>query len=220
MADSEQSENLFAQELVQILAEHGLELAQLANVGIEATTIERLESSLHNSQFSPVLSPDEMELLVTGLLIDATEQGRLKAALLAMAVRRLLKDQLGPTYASQITSKIYDLVLDASLKADLGTLGDSVRGQGYDSREDRTWAVIWEAMDAADMALGLSRGISKAVQMSNLREARSRLEEALEALDSLKDAMGSSPTWLTNYKKASKDLKTVNRRLRLLETKK
>src|SRR2546430_1826891 len=115
MTNSEQSENLFARELAQILAVHGLQLEQLADlVDIDPATIQRLQKSLHSSTFSPVLSPDEMKLLVATLLINSTEQGRLKAALLATAIKRLLKDQLGLDYARQITEQIYPLLLNAS----------------------------------------------------------------------------------------------------------
>ena len=42
MTDSEQSGNFYARELVQILAEHGLELADLVDrVGLDPSTVQR-----------------------------------------------------------------------------------------------------------------------------------------------------------------------------------
>ena len=222
MTNSEQSENLFTRELVQILAAHGLQLEQLADlVDIQPATIQRLQRSLHSSKFSPVLSPDEMELLVTTLLINSTEQGRLKAALLATAIKRLLKDQLGLAYARQITEQIYPLLLGASLRADLGTLGDEEREPGHDASEDietdMTWVAIGEAMDAADLALQLSRGLSSYTeQVRKIQEARSYLEEALAGLEGMDKAIKSLPIWRTWHQRASKEHKSVIKRLRAL----
>ena len=219
MTSSEQSENLFARELVQILAAHGLQLEQLADlVDIEPATIQRLQRSLHSSNISPVLSPDEMGLLVTSLLINSTEQGHLKAAILATAIKRLLKDQLGLDYARQITEQIYPLLLDASLHADLGILGDENREPGHDASEDietdMTWVAIGEAMDAAELALQLSNGLSSAEQGRKIKEALSLLEEALTELEGMDKAIKSLPVWRTRHQMVSKKHKAVSKRLR------
>lgn len=220
MTDAEQPDTLFVRELVQILAAHGLKLDQLVErVGLEEATVERFQIALANPLLDPVLSLDEQDLLVRSLLLNATEQGRLQAALLATALKCLLKNQLGLDYARQITAQVYPLLLTASLQAVQGTLGDTTRTSDHDSREDRTWAAIWEAMDSAGLAMQLSRGFSKAEQMRRLREACAYLEEALEALDGLDGSLKSLLTWRTCHKKASKDLKAAHRRLRLLETK-
>lgn len=222
MTNSEQSENPFASELVQILATYGLQLEQLADlVDIQPAMLQRLRRSLHDPTFSPVFSPDEMELLVAALLMSSAEQGRLKAALLATALKRLLKDQLGLAYARQITEQIYPLLLDASLQADLGMLGDEEREQDHDASEDVeadiTWAIIWEAMDAADLALQLSRGLtSYTEQVRKVREARSRLEETLAELEGLDKVIKSLPIWRTWHQRASKEHKAVIKRLRAL----
>jgi hypothetical protein len=222
MTDSEQSENLFARELVQVLAEHGLKLERLAElVDIQPATIQRLQKSLNNPRFSPVLSPDELELLETTLLLNATEQGRLQAALLATALKRLLKDQLGLASARQITEQIYPDLLNAFLHADLRTQREEKRGQDHDSNEDTeadiTWAVIWEAMDAANLAMQLSRGLSSTTEkIRKVQEARLHLDEALGELESLDGAIKSLPIWQTWYQKAKSDHKAVVRRLRAL----
>lgn len=222
MTNSEQSENPFARELVRILATYGLQLEQLADLmDIQPATLQRLRRSLHDPTFSPVLSPDEMELLVTTLLMSSEDQGCLKAALLATALKRLLKDQLGLAYARQITEQLYPLLLDASLQADLGTLGEEEREQDHDASEDVeadiTWAIIWEAMDAADLALQLSRGLtSYAEQVRKIREALSRLEEALAELEGLDKAIKSLPIWRTWHQRASKGHKAAIKSLRAL----
>ena len=221
MTHSEQCENLFARELVQILAVRGLQLEQLADlVDIQPAVIQRLQRSLQNPTFSPVLSSDEMELMVEALLISSTEQARLKAALLATAMKRLLKDQLGLASARQITEQIYPLLLDASVQTDLDILGDRDRGQDHDASEDveadRNWSAIWEAMDAADLALQLSRGLSETEQLRKLQEARGRLEEALARLEDLNKVIKTLPIWHTWHQRASKEHKAVIKRLRAL----
>lgn len=221
MIDSEQSGNLYARELAQILAEHGLELDDLVDrVGLDPSTVQRLRLSLTNLLLSPVLSPQEQELLVTGLLFNATEQRRLLAALMATAIQRLLKDQLGLTCAHQFTTRAYPFLLTASLQADLDTLGAPDRTPDHGSREDQTWWAIWEAIESAALAFQMShgRGLPRGERVRQLREARAWLEEAMADLESLDAASKVSPIWRTCHNKASKDLKAVTRYLRQLET--
>ncbi len=222
MTNVEQGENIFARELVQVLAAHGIELEQLADlVDIQLASIQRLQKSLADPTFAPILSPDELGSLVSGLLITGKEQQRLKAALLATAIKGLLKSQLGLPSASQITEKIYPLLLDSSLKVDLEILGNVDRGDhdaSEDVEADMAWEVIWEAMDAADLALQFSNGlIPYSEQRRKLQEARRYLEEALAELEGLNKAIKSLPLWRTCYQRASKELKAVSRRLRTLE---
>jgi hypothetical protein len=222
ITNSEQDENLFARELVQILAAHGLKLEQLADlVDIQPISIQRLQKSLSDPAFAPILSPDELELLVSALLITGTEQRRLKAALLATAIQRLLKSQLGLSSARQIVGQIYPLLLDTSMKVDLEFLGAEERGDhdaSEDVEADMAWSAIWEAMDAADLALQLSNGlVSYSEQRRKVQEARSHLEEALAELEGLNKAIRSLPIWRTSHQRASKELKAVDSRLKALE---
>ncbi|HVU67998.1 MAG TPA: hypothetical protein VHD63_12745 [Ktedonobacteraceae bacterium] len=221
MTDSEQSGNLYARELVQILAEHGLKLADLVKrVNLDPATVERLHLSLTDPRLTPVLTPEEQEGLVTGLFFNATEQRRLLAALMATAIQRLLKDQLGLTSAHQFAEQAYPFLLAASLQADLETLGEGERIADHGSREDQTWQAIWDAIEAAALASRIShgRGLSSGEQQRHLREAQGRLEEAMADLERLKATRGTAPTWQTCHKKASQDLRVVTRRLRQLET--
>ena len=222
MIDSEQSGSFYARELVQILAEHGLSLADLVNrVGLDPLMVERLRLSLTNPLLSPVFSLDEQETLVTGLLLNATEQRRLLAALMATAIQRLLKDQLGLPGAHQFTEQAYPFLLAASLQADLETLGVRDRTPDHGSREDQIWSAIWDAIESAALAFQMSqgRGLSRSERVRCLREAREWLEEAMADLESLNEAGKESPIWRACYNKASKDFKTVTRYLRQLETK-
>src|SRR5947209_7214861 len=197
--DAEPSENLFTRELVQVLAGHGLQLEQLADqVGIQPATVQRFQTALTHPRLSPVLSSDELELLETTLLLDATEQGHLQAALLATALQRLLKDQLGPIFAQQLTEQLYPALRDACLRVDPAALGEEKRGQDHDANEDddpdSAWAVIWEAIDAANLALQLSRRTSSTRnKIRKMQEARLHLDEALEELDLLPAAIKSLP---------------------------
>lgn len=220
--DSKQPENLFAHELVQILAAHDLDMAQLTDLaGIPSAALQRIQQSLHDPTFSPVLNPDEMEAIVTTLFISETEQDRLRAALLGTAIKSLLKQQLGSTYARQLTSRIYPLLLEAILRADPVTLGDTVRGQDHEANEDietdSVWSAIWEAMDAADLALQLSRGqTSYTEQVRRLKEARMLLDEALAESEGLDEVIQSLPLWRTWQQRIQSERTTVSKRLRAL----
>lgn len=222
MTDAEPSENLFARELALVLAGHGLQLEQLADqVGIQPATVQRFQTALAHPRLSPVLSPDELELLETTLLLDATEQGRLQAALLATALQRLLKAQLGPVFAQQLTEQLYPALLDACLRVDPAALGEGERGQDHDANEDddadSAWAMIWEAIDAANLAVQLCHRMSPIRErIHKMQEARLHLDEALEELDLLPAAIKSLPLWRAWHKKALNDRKAVVRRLRTL----
>lgn len=223
MTDSDQPGNPYARELVQILAEHGLNLADLATprVGLDPATVERLRLSLTNSRLFPVLGPDEQELLVAGLLLNATEQRRLLAALLATAIQRLLKDQIGLVGAHQFIAQTYSFLLTASLQADLDTLGSRDRTQDHGPLEDQTWRTIWDAIESAALSLQMSngRGLSYSERVRYLYEARTRLEEAMADMESLNADGRASPIWHTCHHEASKTLKAVTRNLRQLESK-
>jgi hypothetical protein len=221
MRESEQSGSLYARELEQILAEHGLQLADLVDrAGLEAATVERLHLALTDSLLLPVLSPQEQELLVTGLLLTADEQRRLLAALLGTAIQRLLQDQLGLAWAQQVSAQIYPCLLTASSQADLDTLGVPERTPDHGSREDQTWQAIWGALDSAALAWQTSngRGLSRRERLRHLQTARAWLEEALADLAGLRTAGQTSPVWRTCQSRASQDLKAVNRSLRHLES--
>lgn len=218
MSEPQPSDNVFARELALILDERGLQWSQLEEmVGLDSTTVERLEQALRLSQ-STVLSLDDMELLDKALLLNASEQGRLKGALLVMELKRTLHDQLHPAYVRQIIEQIFPLLVEAAIKTDLDTLQKSVRGD-HDAREDTTWSAIWQMLDAADLAMQLSRGLSEEEQKRRLREARMYLEGALERLEKLPGGARSLRIWQTCQQKASKNLKTANRRLQSFEKK-
>ncbi|WP_126600456.1 hypothetical protein [Dictyobacter aurantiacus] len=219
---SKQPENLFAHELVHILAAHDLDMTQLTDLaGIPSVAVQRIQQSLHDPTFSPVLNLDEMEAMVTTLFISATEQDRLRAALLGTAIKNLLKQQLGSTYARQLTAQIYPLLLDAFLHADPVTLGDTVRGQDHEANEDletdSAWFAIMEAMDAADLALQLSRGqTSYTEQVHRLKEARMLLDEALAESEDLDEVIQSLPLWRTWRQRIQSERTAVGKRLRAL----
>lgn len=221
MKESEQSGGLYACELRQILAEHGLQLTDLEDrVDLDPSTVERLHLSLSDPLLLPVLNPLEQELLVSGLLLTAGEQRRLLAALLGTVIQRLLQDQLGPASAQDCMAHIYPCLLTASARADLDTLGVPERTPDHESREDWTWKAIWDMVDSAETAWQESngRGLSVCEQQRHLYTARAWLEEALAELTGLQEVGQKSSAWRTCQKRVSKDLKAVNGHLRRLES--
>lgn len=220
ISNSEPLNNLFVRELAQILKAHGLELAALGErVGLDEATVARLQMALNNPLLSPVLNPDELDLLVRGLLLDTSEQGCLQAALRATELMHLLEDRLGSSYTRQITALVYPLLLTASKQAVQGTLDEQERASDHDSREDRTWTPIWEAMNFAALAMQKGQGRPAAVQIRGLREACAYLQEALDELDGLPASLKSLSVWRACHNKARKDLKAATRRLGQMEMK-
>jgi hypothetical protein len=158
---------------------------------------------------------------VTGLLLNATEQRRLLAALMATAIQHLLRDQLGQATAQQFIAQTYPSLLTASLQANLDVLGAPDRISDHDAQEDQTWQSIWDTIDSAKLAFQVSngRGLSSRERIHHLREAQARLEDAIVDLEHLSKTSKAAPIWRTCHSRANTDLKAVLKRLRQVETK-
>jgi len=194
MAEPKAFPNFFVQELADILADHGETLASLPDlIVIGPETLARLQTSLTaSSTSSPVLAPEELAQLGTALPLLKDEMRRLQAALLALAIRRLVASQIGADYAQSITQTIYPELVTAFQKFDPTQVrGDA--GANEDTTIDRSWNFIRESRDAALLALQLSMGFSN--HQAHLQEARSYLAEALEELELLPKAVKAQALW-------------------------
>ena len=208
MAEAKSFPNFFVQELVQILTDHGETLASLPDlIVIEPEMLARLQTSLATpSPNSPVLGPEELAQLGEALPLLKDELRRLQAALLALAIRRLVASQVGADYAQSITQTIYPELVTAFQKFDPTQVrGDA--GSNEDTSLDRSWDFIRESRDAALLALQLSMGFSN--QQAHLQEARSYLAEAMEELELLPKAVKAQPFWKKWQRQLQIDRQTI-----------
>jgi hypothetical protein len=110
----EKSGNLFAHELEEILAAHGQNLSQMdPRLGIPREKARRLLQSLRTPKSFPVLGPEELECLELELPLSGVEWTRLRAALLATAIERMLMDRLGQDKALQAAEQVVFLIDEA-----------------------------------------------------------------------------------------------------------
>ncbi len=129
--------NIFARELVGVLASHHKELSDLfkyRNVdpprNIPPNTVLRLKASLDGAN-SATLNVDQIELLTEEFGFDDADLDRLHAALVAEAIRTLIADRLEATLAEQLGELTLTLLLEedpARVKAASESLLASVRG--------------------------------------------------------------------------------------------
>ncbi len=109
--------NIFARELVSILGQHGKELSNLFGLRnrqfqILPSKVTRLKRSL-SEDITATLSSDELELLQEWVPLDEAglEMRRLRAALVAETIHRLLAGRMDRTSAQQVGELVLALLL-------------------------------------------------------------------------------------------------------------
>ncbi len=109
--------NIFAHELDLILTAHKKTLSSLysirsPDVAIPPSTVDRLKETLQG-QRSATLNAEQLLMLQERLSLTDEEMRRLRAALLAEAVRRLLADRLDSIdTADDLANKFFQMLLD------------------------------------------------------------------------------------------------------------
>src|SRR5271165_4605204 len=93
--------NIFARELENVLRMRDLRLGHLDDRGIvlQREKVRRLQRSLLTPSHFPILSPEELDRLISYLELTRLEQHRLHAAIVATAVERTLMDRVPPEVA-------------------------------------------------------------------------------------------------------------------------
>ncbi len=194
--------NLFARELEDILTAHNLHLGLLDDrVGIHREKIRRLQKSLLTPKSFPVLNPAELELLAATFNLSEEEQARLRAALLATAVERMLMSRIDQDNALQASEQIQTVLRD-TLLLQLEQEGDMgpTRGEDSDSIDDAesdiTWRRAWKEYDDGNMALQLGYNLSSySDSIKYMKEAQAHFAEASTELDSLDEDWQASQSW-------------------------
>ncbi len=154
--------NLFARELTDILTIRHIPLEQLhLHISILPDKVRRLHLSLFVPNSFPVLSQEEMNRLAEVCSLTESELLRLRAALMATAIEKLLIDRLQPDDALQAANTLLPIIADA-LKQQMDILnpfdttqrGDIIFAE--DDEGDLALLSAWHAIDSGTLALNLS----------------------------------------------------------------
>lgn len=142
--------NIFARELEDILAVHGRKLSHLDDLSVvlHPEKVRRLQQSLKSPGHLTTLNPEEMERLMVRLELTMMEQSRLRAALLATAVERILMDRIDANVALMASNDVFH-ILFAAMKARPDTGLKHVRAATM--LEDRETAYDQFFLDALDL---------------------------------------------------------------------
>ena len=208
--------NLFARVLEEILAAHQQSLGAFdPKLGFSAEKARRLQQSLSVPGSLPVLTPEELEELELALSLREEEWTRLRAALLATEIERMLTYRIGQERALQVAEHFFPLI-DEALWEQFQSAGrwGTKRGPDWEAIEDTemdlAWEGIWETLDSATLALQLSSYVSSSRErVKKLKEARTDFQEALEQLNGLDARMKALPLWVNASQEAQKGLDAV-----------
>jgi hypothetical protein len=104
--------NIFAEQLVDVLAKHQHELSNLFTwrQDIPPSAVVRLKASLTTDQ-SATLNTDQIDFLADKYGFDEADHRRLRAALLAEAVRKMLAGRMDTRIAYRLGLVTLDLLL-------------------------------------------------------------------------------------------------------------
>jgi hypothetical protein len=217
---SEKHWNLFARELEAILEAHQLSIGQLDDrLSIHREKVRRLKQSLLTPKNFPVLNTEEMEMLSEKLQLSDDEIMRLRAAVLATAIERVLMDRISPSDALAVAEHMLPLISRAMQEQI-----NSITGMGAIRREDTISSdydesdlaleSAIEAIDKGTIALHLSYNVSSHIErIERAQEACHHFEVAQAELDEVDDDMRMLAAWKYCSEEAQSRLIEVNERL-------
>ena len=219
-ATSEMRWNLFARELEDILAEHQCAIDQLnERAGIHGEKVRRLKQSLLIPKNFPILNTDEMEAISEKLHLSHTEILRLRAAVLATSIERVLMDRISPRDALVAAEQLLPLIIKAMQEQI-----NSITGMGAIRREDTISSdydendlaleSAIESIDKGTIALHLSYSVSSHTErIERALEARHHFEVAQVELDEVDDDIHMLTSWKYCHTEAQSRLIEANERL-------
>ena len=152
MAVPQMQWNIFARELDAILRAHGSRIGLLDNheeIALHPQVVQRLLRSLHSPKPLVVLNPDVLTNIIQVYAMSIDERRRLKAAILATAVQRILMDRVDASLVLMISNNVFDLLLAAFVAHP--ALESLVRQSSFTSPPNGTEATpLFEALDVLD----------------------------------------------------------------------
>ena len=215
--------NIFARELEDILADHGLRLGQLDDRAfIHREKVRRLRKSLERPKSFPVLNPDEMDEVIAVVPLNDYEVLRLRAAILSAAIQETLVERIDPEDAFIAAEQIFPTIMMAMHRRSDETVGLArMRGESTSFDEEGEIDEVSEpalvALDRATKALHLGRDAqSDAERREQLQRAIAGFEAALRTFIAAPEATRDSAAWRTWYAEAQQGLSLAGQSLQAL----
>ena len=218
--------NLFARILQEILVAHHSDLGKLDDhpaIHVHKEKVRRLKKSIQESAPAfPMLTPDEIDRVITTFHLSEGEQLRLRAAVLATAIEITLMGRIKHTDALMAAEEILPILERVLQNAPLQAMGIRTNGRGMPVRNDGDIdSVLAEAlgiMDRATLAFTLSSDVEDHQErLERLHQAERGFEKALTQLNSLASGVKQSASWQMWHDEASHNLALVAQQLALLD---
>jgi hypothetical protein len=221
--------NLFARELDDILLvpQRNVRLSQIRyQAGIHQEKVRRLCRSLERPKSFPTLNPTEMDKVIKTYQLTPDEVLRLRAAILATAIEKLLMDRLDHIEdALHAAEQIFPILVEA-----LRSGGDEPPAVGgftwrrltmtqdnEDTETDLALELALEALDRATLALNLSHHVGASTErVERARQARDAFQSSLDELDELAEQDASyrqNEAWQEWRAEADAGYRTASQRL-------
>jgi hypothetical protein len=196
MKSMEMRWNIFARELQDIMQAHGNALGVIDDrTAIHREKVRRLQKSLLTPKRFPLLSPNDLDMLIQEFELSPDEVIRLRAAVLATSVEATLMGRISQHDALRAAEQVFEITLD-SLRIEDNAFQSVRHGGEYTSQaspdSDGDASVPESALAAIDWAMlsiHLAMQSNSSLQrLTYLRQARETFDFALEELDVAEDA--------------------------------
>lgn len=231
--------NIFARVLEDILEAHGSPLSMLDNYILDdrelvhRAKVSRLQQSLKEPKSFPLLSPFDIERIQAFFALSEAEMSRLRLAVVATAVERILMDRTTPENAYNAAEALFQALLHpadveefaqfslALLRHGKGDTGMENQPMMAAELQEEVEPTLSPALDALDRAmsalhLGLDAN-SPGERLYRLRLAREGFVLALEKLHQTDAAIRDLALWRYWHDEAERGLKETAERLAALE---
>ncbi len=215
--------NIFARELEDILADHGLRLSQLDDRAfIHREKVRRLRKSLERPKSFPVLNPAEMDEVIDVIRLDSYEVLRLRSAIITASIQEMLVERIDAENACIAVEQIFPTIMMAMESYKDETRGlSNMRNDTPVLREETKAEQALEpallAIDRATKALHLGRdGETRSERLERLQQAATGFETAQTLLSKLEDQIKVSEEWRFWFTEVQNGLAIVNEHLKEL----
>ncbi|HEU0028175.1 MAG TPA: hypothetical protein VFQ25_13760 [Ktedonobacterales bacterium] len=183
---SDRGWNIFARELALILNARGYRLGHLNDrAGIHPQQVSRLQRALRQPRFN-VLSPGDLDRVISAFGLTREETLRLRAAVLATAIEDMLMDRIDAEDALSASEQIFPILLRALREPTMATPAIGAIKGGVMNGSDNDAGGLEEALrllDSALLYLHLAQDVAPeraarygSIALTILRTARARLD--------------------------------------------
>ncbi|HTK06055.1 MAG TPA: hypothetical protein VL485_02715 [Ktedonobacteraceae bacterium] len=207
--------NLFVRELEDLLHNKGWGLNDLiTEAGLHPEKVRRLKRSLALPKFH-ILNPEDMKQVCESFAFTASDQLRLRAAILATAVEETLMNRIDPENALRAAEEIFPLLIDAlrqrfGQQSGLAATRGTYMTDAESAPDDNALDPILECFDQAMLAVHLSRQSQtrseRLEQATRARDGFTLVLADLAAMGTVDPAMTQDDVWLLWYQETQKSL--------------